>query len=441
MVLAWVVGAWATAPLRPDLAAVPEQGAVGSDNPAGYYRLVIPRVGQEEWARAVQVLGTNAPAPHDSTTAIDDYERQLENISAEIGAFCSARSFREQLAEIAVGGGSNAGAVATARECFDRLKSRTWPRADTAIEDTWRGLTAGIDPEDTEAVARANRAKSSLIRAVYLRHVSSPHGWSSAGEGVDLRSLLANQGARRTVSGPFAALAARISGDSRLSKDSDVDAAAADVERILAEHESHSMAQLTQYFREYRADSARLPGPHEDLKTFAESRHSRRVRAARPLSDALFQTIDQVSAAIEQRLGVEARSDWEDVTWSAALPMAFQTELPTHAIRWIESCELPSDVIGACRVSYRQYLDERSALRNQMRESLLDAKRSSAAPVIPGSIESRMCEAIAVSRRALSMAAVDRFKAVLDADTSARLDKFMSAIRQEWDPARNWRNL
>ena len=425
-----------TAPLR----AVAEE-----ENPVTYYRMVVPRVLQDDWLRAAEALGASAPKTEDVIKAVNEYDQALEKISSDIGQFCAERRLKEQLAEIAAGGGAPIAAVSIARDCFDRLKSRSWPEADNAIEETWRRLTANIDPQDAIAVARADRAQATFLRGVYLRQVANPDGWSNTGEGVDLRDLLVNRVARHAVSKEFAGVAALLAGTASPSEDPRVAAGAAEVERIVAEYEAHSFNLVRDYFRAYRANAAKLPTQKEDLRAFSESRHKRSIDAARLVSGHLFEAIDQVSTALAQHVGIEAQGDWEDVAWAAVFPMLVQPELPTRAFGWIESSQPPADTLVACRNIYSRYLESRVPLRKQMIEALIEAKRTSAIPLGAESrksqeLETRMASLLA-SRQALSTAAVDELRATLDAKTSAELEKFLSAVSRQWDPARKWKNL
>jgi hypothetical protein len=76
-----------------------------------------------------------------------------------------------------------------------------------------------------------------------------------------------------------------------------------------------------------------------------------------------------------------------------------------------------------------------------MMDSLFQAKRDSTAPLRPDSPKWRELERLSAVRRQLSTTAIDRMKQALGPDDSAKLEEFLSAIRREWDPARNWRNL
>ena len=125
--------------------------------------------------------------------------------------------------------------------------------------------------------------------------------------------------------------------------------------------------------------------------------------------------------------------------------MLVQPELPTRAFGWIESSQPPADTLVACRNIYSRYLESRVPLRKQMIEALIEAKRTSAIPLGAESrksqeLETRMASLLA-SRQALSTAAVDELRATLDAKTSAELEKFLSAVSRQWDPARKWKNL
>lgn len=427
--------------LQAESPAPPSPVVADTDDAIAYYRFVLPRVTADEWQRAVAALGPDAPGTDAVATAIREYEREVDRLSTDIGQFCADRQLRRQLAEIAAAGGSAVEAQYAARACFDRLKGRTWPRADGAVDDTWRRLTVRIDPRDATASARADDAKAALIRSVYLRHVASPNSWSYTGEGVDLRNLIVTRGATQSGSVAFADIVVRIAGDSSSPQDERSEAAAARIEEILSSHEARSNALIAEYFRARRANAARLPAANENSLAFAESRHARTIGSAKPLSAALLDAIHQVSTALSQHAGPEACADWEDLAWSAVLPAAFQVELPTRALRWMESAGLGDPVIAECRTIHLQYLEERAAPRRQMMDSLFQAKRDSTAPLRPDSPKWRELERLSAVRRQLSTTAIDRMKQALGPDDSAKLEEFLSAIRREWDPARNWRNL
>ncbi len=421
--------------------AVPAPRTTDAENPVTYYRLVIPRVGADEWLRAAQALGESAPSPELVASTVREYERQLEREVDDVGALCAELRLREQLSQIAVSGSGAGDATALARRCFDRLKTRTWPRVDSALEEAWSRISSGIDPTHADAVHRGVRAKMGLLRAVYLRHTTSTNGWSSLGEGVDLRSLLSSHVGSRAWSQEFANIVRGVSGATTEPNEAEVDAAVREVDSILTAHEEQSMGDLAQYFHARRGDAAKLPAANEDAQDFAQTRHTRRIGTAQRVSERVFTAIDQVSTALEQRYGEEARADWEDLSWGAALGVAFQQELPTRAMRWIESIDSGTETTAACRAIHRSYLKDRRPLWEETRRALMDAKRKSAIPALASPDRSRKLDDLTAQRRALATDAITRMQAVLGEYEAARLEKYLGSLQQEWDPARRWRNI
>ncbi|MBL9150585.1 MAG: hypothetical protein JNM94_18010 [Phycisphaerae bacterium] len=427
-----------THPLLAETRSVGELAPPVVDSTVVYHRMVIPQVTAEEWLDAWRQLGIAGDQNTQAAeSAIKAYAERISGICEDFGKFAAERELRECLSGTRV---ENPGSEEAVQDCFGRLRNRAWPQADAAIDQTWEALTAGIDPKDAEKIARAHRVKLALLRLVIQREISSPASWSYGGEGLDLRSVVRRAAADDDVSDGLRNGLKRSCGEEGADAGdppAEVQAAASAIRASLMAFEDLQSSAIVAYFKVYREGAVARPARGEDPRVAAEARFLKRSKAVQEVRANLFRAINEVTEAIRLNLGEVAAAEWEDRALAAALPEAFQEELPTALHRWLRSHEL----LGPqCEERYVEYLKARAPMRARMVELVLAAKRENPRPPKSGnSIDSLV--RMRNERSELSEATVRDMLSGLRPEDRVSAEAHLEALRKQWDPARSWRNM
>ncbi len=425
------------------LAGPPGSSQPSPDNGAIYFGVVVPRVTRDEWRAASADLKGSALSDEQLKRALDQYEQVIESLCKDTGEFCTQRRLRECSAELASGGSSaREFALKGCRECFTHFRTRTWPRADAALSETWSQLTRQVDRADPRAGTDADRAEAALRRRVALRHTSGNGGWDDLGQGVDFRSLFERTAREADSHTDFPALSRAIcraeqSGD---NTNPAIATTAASVLKILVAHESDSAAQVAAYFQRWRDDAIRLPADGQSGIDFAQSRRARKIAASQTLAESTRRVIERIAHEIESGVGVEARGAWEDAAMGAAYPAAIQPETPTVAFNWILANVEGPATLDACRIVHRDYLTARSPIRLEAVDALMSAKCAGGPPPVGAPARARLDE-IAKRRTELARIAVGDMRALLVPEDASRLQAFITSVQVAWDPSRPWGNI
>lgn len=422
----------------PDAPPVADRTPQVVDATVIYHSMVVPQVTPDEWLDAWRELGFPDGRESEAMRAIEAYAEQISAICNDFGKYCAERELRECLTGMRA---ENPGAEEAIQECFARLRSRVWPQTDAAIDNTWAALTTDIDPKDTAKADAAQRAKASLLRRVLLRHISSPTSWSYGGEGLDLRSVM-HSGSQDGALDQDLRDVLKLASDAPTNDIDHVRAEirhAVDVVRaVLVSFEDSQASTVQAFFRTYREGALVRPERGKDPRLAAESRHTKRARAAREMRVSLFKAISEITQSLRRDLGEVAAAEWDERALTAALPEAFQEESPTAVIHWLQA----HDRLDLQRKQrYIDYVQARAQLRTQVIDLLLDAKQASPAPLRSGDPAFDRVRALTEQRRSLSETAVQDMLNGLDPDDRQAVESFLLAVRRRWDPAKPWRNI
>ncbi len=414
---------------------------------AAYFGVVIPRVARDEWRIANAALGGSALSDVESVVIMDEYDQIIEKLCTDIENFCAERHLQENLAEVTnLGSACSALALKNCNDCFSRMKTRTWPKADAALSNTWTQLTQHVDRTDERALAAANLAEAELRRRVTLRHTSNSGSWDDLGKGIDFRTLFVRATGELDEHSDFAALSRAICRVEQVTEQPDTAIAttASNVTDIIKAHESESALLVSTLLQGWREDAIRLPAPGQSATDFAQTRRARKIASSRSLAESTRLLILKVSHAIESGLdsglGVDARGEWEDLAMGSAYPLVIQPETPTLVFRWIRANVQDPTVVDACHALHREYVAARGPLRTEAIDALLTAK-CAGGPPIAGSPACVKLDEVTRRRTELACAAVLKMRALLDPAVSSSVQALLKSIQSGWDLSRPWQNF